>query len=68
MGFLLHEWISRPHVARWWGSPAAEADLHREYLPVISGAVPSRCYVALLREEPIGFSQWYIAAAFHDEG
>ena len=65
---LLHEWLSRPHVAEWWGAPRSLADVEREYGPSIAGAVPDRGYIALLGGVPIGFIQSYVAVGGHREG
>jgi RimJ/RimL family protein N-acetyltransferase len=65
---LLHEWLSRPHVAEWWGEPPSLADVESEYAPAIAGGVPQQCYLALAGGEPIGFIQSYTPALFHDEG
>lgn len=65
---LLHEWVSRPHVAAWWGSPSSIAELADEYLPLIEGRVPHRAFIALGEGDPIGFIQFYVPAACHHEG
>jgi RimJ/RimL family protein N-acetyltransferase len=65
---LFHAWLSRPHVAEWWGEIPSLAELEREYGPVIAGTEPMRCYFALVGSEPIGFVQWYTPAELHHDG
>jgi aminoglycoside 6'-N-acetyltransferase-1b len=52
---LVASWLTRPHVAEWWGEPIAlEADL-RQALAVLDG-------------EAIGYVQSYQAVACHSDG
>jgi aminoglycoside 6'-N-acetyltransferase Ib len=64
----LHEWLSRPHVAEWWGSPDPMAEVAEFYASSISESVPFWCYIAELDGRPTGFIQSYTPAAFHDDG
>jgi RimJ/RimL family protein N-acetyltransferase len=65
---LLHEWLSRPHVARWWGPAPSPAELAADYGPSITGAVPHWSFIALRDGAPIGFIQAYAPAEWHHEG
>ena len=65
---LLHEWLSRPHVAEWWGAPPSLAEVERDFGPAIRGAVAHQCYLALAGGAPVGFIQAYTPAAWHHEG
>lgn len=65
---LLAEWLARPHVAEWWGTPGDVADLEREYGPAIDGEDSTRVHLALDGGRPIGFCQVYVAAEAHAEG
>ena len=65
---LLHEWLGRPHVAAWWGTPPSLAEVEAEFGPVIAGAVPVRGYVALAGDDAIGFIQSYTPADTHADG
>ena len=65
---LFHEWLTRPHVAEWWGGAPSLADVEREYGPALAGAEPTRCYLALEDDTPIGFIQSYVPAADHSGG
>ena len=66
---LLHDWLSRPHVAEWWGgAPASLAEVEADYADTLAGAVAHWCYLALVRGTPVGFIQAYQPVAFHGEG
>ena len=65
---MLHEWLLRPHVARWWAGSPTLAEVEADYVPAIAGVVPTQCFVALANEKPIGFIQAYVAAGWHHEG
>lgn len=55
---LLHEWLTRPHVARWWRpTPSLDALRHDYLADAAEGA--ARGYIAVLRSQPIGFVQCY---------
>ena len=59
---MLHEWLTRPHVAEWWGPPQTRAELDEEFLPHIAGETDVTPYVALAADDtPIGFIQSYVA-------
>lgn len=65
---MMHEWLSRPHVAAWWGGPGSMAEIAEEYGPLIEGTVSHRAYVAVAGGAPLGFIQFYVPALCHDEG
>lgn len=52
---LLHDWLGRPHVAEWWGSPPDIDDVRDEYLA-------AKAYLAWSGDQAIGFVQSYVAA------
>ncbi|HET6211149.1 MAG TPA: GNAT family N-acetyltransferase [Jatrophihabitans sp.] len=56
---LLAEWITRPHVARWWYAPVGLAAVREEYLPCIEGDEPTQARVVEIDGSPAGFAQWY---------
>lgn len=62
---LLHEWLSRPHVATWWARELSVDDVREKYLPRIAGGTV-RPYVAWIGGEPIGYVQSYVAAGAGD--
>jgi aminoglycoside 6'-N-acetyltransferase-1b len=63
---LLHQWITRPHVAEWWETPASLAEIQEEYGPLVGGHSPTRPYVVLDHGAPIGFIQSYVAMGSGD--
>jgi aminoglycoside 6'-N-acetyltransferase-1b len=65
---LLHEWLSRPHVAEWWGATPSPAEIAADFGPSIAGGVPHWCFIALLDGAPMGFIQAYAPAGWHHEG
>jgi RimJ/RimL family protein N-acetyltransferase len=62
---MLHGWLQRPHVAEWWHEPSSLAELESDYLPGTNDS-SIRAYIALLRGEPIGFIQSYVAMGSGD--
>jgi aminoglycoside 6'-N-acetyltransferase-1b len=65
---LLHEWLGRPHVARWWGPTPSLTELAADYDPSIAGTAPLWCFIALRDGAPIGFIQAYAPAECHPNG
>ncbi len=59
---LLFDWLSRPHVAEWWGAPSTRAEIEADYGPVIAGRDPTQCRIAEREGRPIGFIQAYVVA------
>lgn len=60
----LLEWLSRPHLREWWREEVPTMDgLREKYLPRIAGAEGARPFLACLGVEPVGYIQWYDAAA-----
>ncbi|MFN2467694.1 MAG: GNAT family N-acetyltransferase [Gaiellaceae bacterium] len=59
---LLHEWLQRPHVRRWWSERDTYQQVVEHYLPAIEGRDPTDLYVALLDDRPIGFVQTYLVS------
>jgi RimJ/RimL family protein N-acetyltransferase len=57
---LLHEWLQRPHVRRWWSPQETYQEVVEYYLPAIEGADATDLYVALLDDRPVGFLQTYM--------
>lgn len=63
---LLHEWLRRPHVSRWWLEPPSLLELEQDYLPGDAGQTSTRAYIAMVDGEPIGFIQSYVAMGSGD--
>jgi RimJ/RimL family protein N-acetyltransferase len=59
---LLHEWLQREHVRRWWDEYPTYEDVVEHYLPAIDGRKPTDLYLILLDDRPIGFIRRYLAS------
>jgi RimJ/RimL family protein N-acetyltransferase len=59
---LVHEWLQRPHVRRWWRDRETYEGVVEHYLPSIEGDEPTHHYLAFLGEEPIGFVETYLVS------
>jgi len=61
---MLHEWLNRPHIVDWWGGEEERpsfADVHEHYHPRILAEESVTPYIAIFKDEPIGYAQSYIA-------
>ena len=63
---LLHEWLQRPHVRRWWDEHETYEDVAEHYLPSLEGRRPTDLYLILLDDRPVGFIQTYLVADYPD--
>ncbi len=63
---LLHEWLNRPHVRKWWNEPSTITELRHDYLPPLFNETSTRAYVAVLEHVPIGFIQSYVVKGSGD--
>jgi RimJ/RimL family protein N-acetyltransferase len=63
---LVHEWLQRPHVKRWWSDRETYEEVVEHYLPAIRGEEPTDHYVVLLAEQPIGFVETYLVSDYPD--
>jgi len=63
---VVHGWLSRPHVRRWWGGRESYDEIAEHYRSAIEGERPTDLYIALLDDEPIGFVQTYLVADYPD--
>ena len=64
---LLHAWLQRPHIVRWWGSndgSLSRDEIQARYLPSKDAGV--RQYIALLGARAIGWAQSYVALGAGD--
>ncbi len=57
---LVHDWLGREHVRRWWGDPGSRADVVEHYLPAIEGRDPTDLYAVVVDERPVGLVQTYL--------
>jgi RimJ/RimL family protein N-acetyltransferase len=61
---LLHAWLQRPHVKRWWDDHATPEQVEAHYGPALDGAEPTDHYLALEDGAPIGFFETYLYASY----
>ncbi|MBT2323590.1 GNAT family N-acetyltransferase [Variovorax paradoxus] len=60
---MLHEWLCRPHVSRWWQPSPSRAEVEEDFVPMTSdGNDTTRGHIAMLESRPIGFIQCYVVA------
>ena len=56
---LLHEWLQREHVRRWWNEHETYEQVVEHFLPAIEGREPTDLYAILGNARPVGFIQSY---------
>jgi aminoglycoside 6'-N-acetyltransferase len=61
---LLHEWLQREHVRRWWKDRETYEEVVEHYLPSVEGRDPTDLYLIVVDERPIGFIQTYKVADY----
>lgn len=61
---LLHEWLRRPHVKRWYTDHGTYDEVVDHYLPAIEGRDPTDHYIVVLDDRPIGMLQTYVVADY----
>jgi RimJ/RimL family protein N-acetyltransferase len=59
---LMHEWLRREHVRRWWTECRTYEEVVEHYLPAIEGQEPTDLYLIVVDERPVGFIQSYTVA------
>jgi aminoglycoside 6'-N-acetyltransferase-1b len=63
---MLHDWLSRPHVAQWWGPVPSLADVVDEYRPLTVAGARDQAYIALSGGIEIGYIQSYVVKGSGD--
>lgn len=63
---LLHDWLTRPHVAEWWHPSPALEQVREEFGPLLDPGSTTRAYMALADGMPIGYIQSYVAMGSGD--
>jgi RimJ/RimL family protein N-acetyltransferase len=63
---LVHEWLQRPHVRRWWSDQETYEEVCEHYLPSIDGEEPTDHYIVFLDEQPVGFIETYLVSDHPD--
>jgi RimJ/RimL family protein N-acetyltransferase len=61
---LLHDWLERPHVKRFYGDHGSYEDVVEHYLPAIEGRDPTDHYIVLLEGRPVGMVQTYLVSDY----
>jgi RimJ/RimL family protein N-acetyltransferase len=61
---LLHDWLLREHVKRWWEPEEAYEKTVEEYLPAIERRDPTDNFLILLGERPVGMIQTYLVTDY----
>lgn len=54
---LLAEWLSHPHVHRWWFHEFTPEAVHRDFGPSARGEEPNEDWLALLGQRPVALVQ-----------
>jgi RimJ/RimL family protein N-acetyltransferase len=61
---MLLDWLNRPHLQKWWRDEIMTTEQVREkYLPRITGREAARPFLACRDGKPVGYIQYYLAAA-----
>lgn len=62
---LLHRWLNHGEVLRWYGQrPSTLDEVAAKYTPRIKGESPTRPFIILLDDQPIGYVQVYLVSAY----
>ena len=57
---LLHSWLERPHVKRWYRDHGDYDDVVAHYAPSLEGREPTDHYIVELDGTPVGMVQTYV--------
>jgi aminoglycoside 6'-N-acetyltransferase Ib len=57
---MLHEWLGRPHVAKWWAPRPSLDDMADEFEPFMDATGRFQGYIALEGSREIGYIQSYV--------
>lgn len=61
---VLHAWLGRPHVERWWGARGTLEETVAHYGPAIDGTDPTDVYVVLVDGRDAGMIQTYRVSSY----
>lgn len=57
---MIINWLAKPHVKKWWPEPEANlAAVEKEFGASIDGTEPTKVYLAIVEDKPIGIIQCY---------
>lgn len=59
---LLHEWLQREHVRRWWRDSRTSDETVAHYAPSLRGEDPTDHYVIVLGGRDVGMIETYLVA------
>lgn len=59
---LLHEWLQREHVKRWWRDSRTYDETVAHYTPSLRGEDPTDHYVIVLGGRDVGMIETYLVA------
>jgi aminoglycoside 6'-N-acetyltransferase len=65
---LLQEWLSAPHVARWWNEQTDLAEIEAKYGPRVDGVEQTHVFLVEQEGRPIGWIQWYLWDDYQHHG
>jgi len=63
---LVHEWLGRDHVRRWWGDRGDLEQTVAHYGPSLDGRDPTDLYAILVDGRAAGMIQTYLVADYPD--
>ena len=63
---VVHEWLNRDHVSRWWRDSRRLDDVEGRYGPAIDGDEPTRMFVIEIDGRPAGSIQTYLVSDYPD--
>jgi aminoglycoside 6'-N-acetyltransferase len=63
---LLSQWLSRPHVERWWREEHEPAAVEARYGPAVDGVEPTEVFVVEHDGEAVGLIQRYRLTSYPD--
>ena len=61
---LVHEWLNREHVSRWWRDSRLLEDVEGRYGPAIDGDEPTQMFVIEIDGRPVGSIQTYLVSDY----
>ena len=56
---MLHQWLNRPHLKRWWRAETTLEEVRDKYLPRIAGADAAVPYLGFVGDQPVSYNQSY---------
>ena len=63
---IVHEWLNREHVRRWWRDSGRLEHVEARYGPAIDGDEPTQMFVIEIDGRPAGTIQTYLLSDYPD--